>query len=224
MSLLASARRASLVAASAASAAPTRRSLSSAAAADALVRPQLQLYGLHARYANALFSAASKAGSLARVEKDLRQVQSWIETNGRFREFLKNPVVKRDEKKATLAKISKGMEPVTREFLAVLAEKSRLGETVKVLSTFAKIMDAERGVVKCTVTSVEKLDENQLRAVKSEVSAAFLQKGQTLDVKVQEDPAILGGLQVQVGDKFIDLSVASKINDLHKALSVPASQ
>ena len=216
MSLLSQARRASAVA-SAVAAAGARRSL----ATDAPVKPQLQLYGIHARYANAVFSAASKTGTLGRVEKDLRQVQQWISSHAQFAAFLSNPIVKRQDKKATLAKVSAGMEPVSREFLAVLAENNRLSEADKILATFFRIMDVEHGVVQVTITTAEKLDDDQLDAVKAELAATT--KG-TLNVKVHEDPAILGGLQVQIGDKFIDLSVASKINNLSKALSVPAAE
>jgi F0F1-type ATP synthase delta subunit len=35
---------------------------------------------------------------------------------------------------------------------------------------------------------------------------------------VKVDPAILGGLQIQVGEKFLDLSVASRISNLSASL------
>ncbi len=39
-----------------------------------------------------------------------------------------------------------------------------------------------------------------------------------MDVSAQVDPKILGGLQVMVGDKFIDLSVSSRVSELSKSL------
>ena len=39
-----------------------------------------------------------------------------------------------------------------------------------------------------------------------------------MELSVKEDPTILGGLQILVGDKFLDLSVASRISSLTKDL------
>jgi F0F1-type ATP synthase delta subunit len=39
-----------------------------------------------------------------------------------------------------------------------------------------------------------------------------------VEVETQVDESILGGLQVMVGDRFLDLSVASRVADLTQAL------
>lgn len=39
-----------------------------------------------------------------------------------------------------------------------------------------------------------------------------------VEVVTQVEPSILGGLQVMVGDRFLDLSVASRVADLSKSL------
>ena len=52
-------------------------------------------------------------------------------------------------------------------------------------------------------------------AMKKEIDAAlgaFVQKGQSIKVEMKVDPAILGGMLVSIGDKFVDMSIASKIN------------
>jgi F0F1-type ATP synthase delta subunit len=39
-----------------------------------------------------------------------------------------------------------------------------------------------------------------------------------VDIVTEVDASILGGLQVMVGDRFLDLSVASRVADLSKSL------
>ena len=138
----------------------------------------------------------------------------------KLKTYLSNPIVKRSEKKADLDKISKGMSPTTRGFRGLLAENGRLAVLDKIVGTFQKIMDAERGVVTATVTSAEELSSEQLKTVESQIKSTFLKSGQMLRLDATVDPEILGGLQVQVGDKFLDLSVASQINQITKSLSV----
>ena len=41
---------------------------------------------------------------------------------------------------------------------------------------------------------------------------AFLKKGESLQLTTKVDPAILGGMIVSIGDKYVDMSLSSKIN------------
>jgi len=172
-----------------------------------------------ARYATSLYTAAVKSNTLNAVEKDINDVKALMDQVPKFKAYLSNPIVKRSEKKADLDKVSKGMSPTTRGFLALLAENGRLAELDKVVGTFRQIMDAERGVVAATVVSADPLTDDQLKTVEAQIKGSFLKAGQTLRLETREDPEILGGLQVQVGDKFLDLSVASQINQISKALA-----
>jgi F-type H+-transporting ATPase subunit O len=64
-------------------------------------------------------------------------------------------------------------------------------------------------VIQC-VSFLQPLDD----ALKTELEAAlksFLQQGQKLLLTVKVDPAIIGGLVVSIGDKYVDMSIASKI-------------
>lgn len=40
---------------------------------------------------------------------------------------------------------------------------------------------------------------------------AFAKKGETIKIELKVDPSIIGGLIVSIGDKYVDMSVASKI-------------
>jgi F0F1-type ATP synthase delta subunit len=39
-----------------------------------------------------------------------------------------------------------------------------------------------------------------------------------VDIAVEVNEKILGGLQIMIGDKFIDLSVSSRVDDLYRTL------
>ena len=199
-------------------AAAAKPAAAAAAATPKPVQLPIQLYGLHARYANALYSSASRANALPKVEADLNSIKSLLNSEPRFKTYLRNPIIKRSEKVADFDKITKGMNDVTRGFFAVLAENGRLGDLDAILATFGKLMDAERGVVKATVSSAEPLSAKQMKDLEQILTSSFLQKGQTIQLVSRVEPSILAGLQVQVGDKFVDLSAQSKLNAVNKAL------
>lgn len=61
------------------------------------------------------------------------------------------------------------------------------------------------------------LKKKQLESVQAAITT-FVGKNKKVEVKTQVNPAILSGLQVMIGDKFLDLSVSSRITDISKTL------
>merc|ERR1712029_208864 len=102
----------------------------------------------------------------------------------------------------------------TLNLMTTLAGNARLGETSKVIDAYVKLMKAKRGV-EVTIISADNLNKTQMDAVttamKSQVPA-----GSKVLLKTLVDPSLLGGLQVQIGDKFLDLSVKSRIDTISR--------
>ncbi|ETV88647.1 ATP synthase F1, delta subunit [Aphanomyces astaci] len=181
--------------------------------------PKLQLFGLHAKYANALYSVASKENSLDAVEKELKSIHDEIVANQTFAEFLKDPTISRTEKKHDISKVmdaAKFSKPVSGLF-TVLAENGRLGDAKNIIQTYNRLMRAHRGEVQAKITSADPLTKDQLALVQTALKAR-VQKGETLLLETVVDPTILGGLKVQIADLFIDLSLATKIEKIELIL------
>ncbi len=85
----------------------------------------------------------------------------------------------------------------------------------------AEIMQASRGAVKVTIISAEALKKKQLDAIQAGI-LNLVGAGKSVDIVTEVNENILGGLQVVVGDKFLDLSVSSRVADLSKALESSA--
>ncbi|XP_012254587.2 ATP synthase subunit O, mitochondrial [Athalia rosae] len=187
------------------------RSLSSAAGGG-MVKPPVQVFGLDGRYATALYSAASKQKSLDIVEKDLIKFQGLLKTDVRLAEFVKDPTVKRklkvDALKSVGAKAS--LNVATTNLLALLAENGRLKNVNGVINSFKIIMAADRGEVVCEVITAKPLDAETKGKLETTLKA-FLKKGETILLTTKTDPSIIGGMVVSIGDKYVDLSVASKV-------------
>jgi len=199
------------------------RGLAAAAAAAEKQKERVtlpvQLFGLHARYANALFVAGSRANALGAVEKDLGAMEGWLtQPASLFGKYLANPVISRADKMKDMEKLSKGMGDTTRGFLSVLAENGRLAELPKVMDTFQVLLNAQRGIVEATVTTAEELPSKQAKAIEKAISSGYLESGQKLNLVAKVDPSVIGGLQVQIGNQFLDLSIQSEINKIYNVL------
>jgi F-type H+-transporting ATPase subunit O len=178
--------------------------------------PPISLFGLHARYANALFASASKAGSLSAVEAELNTIKACAAKDPNFADFLGNPTIARKVKGEVMGGVLEeaNSSDIIQGFFSVVASNGRLGETVKIIDTYATIMQAVRGEVEAVVTSSEPLSDGQVGELRASI-ATHLEAGQTLLLSTEVNPEIMGGLQVLIGDKFMDLSVASRVNAIH---------
>ena len=191
----------------------TRRGFADAASAHA---PLIDLHGLHARYANATYVAASKVGALDKVEGELLALQATAKSNLTFANFLENPLIGRDEKVLQVEQLlGKKTTTITLNLMTTLAGNARLVELDKIVTTFGQLMNAKRGQVEATIISAEPLSKPQVDAIEKAMTAQ-MGAGKTVMLTTKIDPSILGGLQVQIGDKFLDLSVSSKIDAISR--------
>lgn len=179
--------------------------------------PVLQLHGLAARYANATYVAASKAGSLEQVESELLALQDTAAKSADFSAFLNNPLISRDLKAAEIEKMTAGkFSTLTTNLLTTLAGNARLSELPKVAATYERLMRAKRGEVDAILITAEKLSDKQAQTIADAVMKGRSGGTQKVVLKTQVDPSILGGLQVQIGDEFLDLSVKSQVEEISR--------
>jgi len=80
-------------------------------------------------------------------------------------------------------------------------------------------MSAHRGEVPCTVTTAKPLDTKS-RSELEGVLKGFLESKQVLKLFLKTDPSIIGGMVVEVGDKYIDMTTATKIKKIMQTLRV----
>merc|ERR1712224_352666 len=130
--------------------------------------------------------------------------------------FLKNPSITQEEKFALLdgelERRKVGTENTGR-VLKKLIEDNKFGILDDVVENFGKLMRAKRGELIAIVTSAEKLTKANTNKLKTSLEAQFDNKTVLITNKV--DPEILGGLMIDVDDKFADLSVRTALFDEH---------
>ncbi|XP_045449799.1 ATP synthase subunit O, mitochondrial [Melitaea cinxia] len=196
------------------------RSLSTSSAAAQLVKAPVQVFGLEGRYASALYSAASKSKSLDTVEKELTNFQQSIKTDAKLKEFLINPTLKRNLKVEALKHLTSktSMSPTTGNLLGLMAENGRLGKLESVINAFKIMMAAHRGEVTCEVITAKPLDQAQKQSLEAALKK-FLKGSETLHLTSKVDPSLIGGMVVSIGDKYVDMSIASKVKKYTELIS-----
>ncbi|RZC36896.1 ATP synthase subunit O, mitochondrial [Asbolus verrucosus] len=198
------------------------RSFSTGSVANQLVKPPIQVFGINGRYATALYSAATKQKTLETVEKDLVKFQSTVKTDAKLREFILNPTIKRSLKSSALKSVASkiSLNPQSSNLLQTLAENGRLKNLDGVINAFKTIMSAHRGEVTCEVITARQLDAAQKQKLEG-VLKSFVKSNESIHLTVKVDPSIIGGMIVSIGDRYADMSVATKIKKYTQVISFP---
>lgn len=184
----------------------------SSSGSSGLVNPPIALFGTSGRYCNALYSAAHKQKQLDAVEADLKRLQQLAENDGKFKEFLQNPLLSITEKKGILQRLSGEklrLNPITLNALDLMAENRRLSILPQLARDFGRVMSTVRGEVNCIVYTVQPVTDANVRKQIEDSLRGFTSKKLSIQLKV--DPTIVGGLVVDFGDSYIDLSIRSKL-------------
>jgi len=186
-------------------------------AAEASHQPPVSLYGIDARYANATYMAASKKGLLDRVEGELNGLAKAADESKAFYDFLHNPLIVRDEKAASIEKLlkEKNVSDIVVNLCTTLAGNARLKELPVVAATYGKLMKAKRGEIDATIISADPLTQKETKDIQAAIKS--MSKGASnVVISSKIDPSIIGGIQVQIGDQFLDLSIKSRIDEISR--------
>lgn len=172
---------------------------------------------LAGRYAMALFELARDEKALEKVGESLDSLKRALAESDDFRQVTASPLISREEALRTIAATAEAMrlDPITRNFLGVLAQNRRLSQLGAIIRAFNMLAAQHRGETTAEVTSAHPLDQEQIDAIKQNLRA---RTGRDINVELNVDPAILGGLVVKIGSQMIDGSIRTKLNTLAHAM------
>jgi F-type H+-transporting ATPase subunit delta len=169
------------------------------------------------RYAAALFDLAKEQNALNEVASDFKALTALLGESADFRTLVRSPMIAAtDQVKALNAVLAKaGANPLTANFLRVIARNRRLFAVGDMMREFALLLARFRGEVSADVASAHPLSEAQLNQLKDTLRISI---GKEVQVNTKVDPNLLGGLVVKVGSKMIDSSLRTKLNNLKVAM------
>jgi len=172
---------------------------------------------LAGRYASALYDLAGKEGSVATIESDFDRLTAAIAESADLAQLLHDPQVSRAVATGAIKAVGDllSLDALTGKFLGALAQNRRLAALPGIIAAFRAIAADARGEVTADVTTAHPLLDDQLH----ELSAKLAQReGRAVTLRTHVDPAILGGLVVQIGSQMIDSSIRTRLNSLAQAI------
>jgi len=167
-------------------------------------------------YSEALFEAALAKGNLDEVHDQLGEVTDAVASDRDLQVFFFSPYFSSSEKRDGIARAITGAEPELANFLELLAEKHRMPALFRIRKRFDELWAKENKRLEVTVTSAVELDGSVVERIGSEIEK---QTGQTIELKSEVDPAIVGGLKLQVGNMVLDASIHNRLEKLRREVA-----
>jgi F-type H+-transporting ATPase subunit delta len=172
---------------------------------------------LSGRYATALFELARDEGKLDAVGASLATLRDALAESAELRGLTTSPLIGREAAAKAVAALAGplGLDPLTANFLGVLAGNRRLAALTAIIRDFMTLAARHRGETSAEIVSAHPLDDGQMAALKARLKSMV---GSEVAVDARVDPAILGGLIVRLGSRQIDGSIRTKLNALATAM------
>ena len=169
------------------------------------------------RYSQALFEIAEEEKNYEKYFEDLGKFSAVLEKNENLREFLFNPVFERDDKKAVIGEVLQriSLDEISVNFLKLLVDKGRINILEDVVNAYQQLMDQALNKVRVNVKTAFPLSDDLVAKIKMIMEG--LTKKQ-VEMVVEEDLTLLGGIVVKIGDTLYDGSVKAQLAKIKELL------
>ena len=164
-------------------------------------------------YAEALFKA---------TKSDLNGAAVWVEAlqeiakNPQLQQFSDNPNVTNAQVFDVVTGVARVALPeMAKNFLRTVIENGRLSAVPEIAEQFRVLKNAQSGSSDALVHSAFAIDEAALADLTVTLEKRFARK---LNVTVQLQPDLIGGIRVVVGDEVLDSSVKARLEQMKVAL------
>jgi len=165
-----------------------------------------------------LFSLALENDKLDTIWEEVRMIRQILSENPTFVKTICHPEISKQDQIKLLDDAFKGkVSDEVMGFFHVLADKKRLKELDAVLEYFDRSAKEYKkiGVVYVTVPmELTKAQQDKIRERILEVSSY-----ETLEMHVETDASLLGGMVIRIGDEILDNSIRSKMEHMARKIN-----
>lgn len=169
------------------------------------------------RYARAFFEIATEEKQLEHYYEELNQFALIISQNKALSDFLANPVFEQGSKKGVVESIIGKLQlsGMTISFLKLLVDKKRIDILHDIVICYRQLMDEVLKKVRVNVKTAFPLSGKMQDYINSSLEKLT---GRQVELFIENDPNLLGGIIIGVGDTLYDGSIKNQLNNMRNLL------
>ena len=169
-------------------------------------------------YAEALYQACTDHGGAG-----LNGATAWVDelaavaANPDLRQLADNPKVTPGQVFDVITGVVRSPLPdLARNFLRTVIENGRVQALPEIAAQFRALVNQRNGSSDAVVYSAFPIDAAALAGLGATLEQRF---GRKLNLSVQQDESLIGGIRVVVGDEVLDTSVRARLEQMKAALT-----
>ena len=168
------------------------------------------------RYAAALHDEAESKEVVDRVDDDVAMTRTALDESRDLELMFASPVIRTTTKRSIIEKLfADRVSDVFLRFLVLLNDKGR-GDMIKeVLSEYRAFRNKQLGIVEAQVRAAMSLSGEEIDSLKNRLGEVV---NAEIHLEVEQDPSLLGGVVVRVGDTVYDGSLKRRLSALRAQL------
>ena len=168
------------------------------------------------RYSAALFGLSEEQRCTLQTMRELDAFVAVLRNDPEVAAFFVSPVVERTLKEQLLrGALSDKLSELTLNFLVLLVRKRRENLTDMIARQLHALVDRQAGRKTAALAAPMPLPAGEIEDLTQRLSGLYKT---TIMPQTKIAPSLLGGLVVQVGDQYVDGSVAGKLEEMRRHL------
>lgn len=167
-------------------------------------------------YGEGLYALCAEEALSGDVLEQLDVLNDSFKAQPDYLRLLSNMSLAREERLDILDRTLRGqVHPYVLNFCKILLEKGLLHEFSDCVKAYRARYLQDNGIVEASVTTAVPLDDGQWKKLMEKLSAMT---GKQIVLKERLDPAVLGGVRLEMDGKRYDNTVQSRLTAIHRAI------
>ncbi len=176
----------------------------------------MAIRGVAKRYAQAVFDLAAESGTQEQWQADLTTLANAV-SDPVGGEFLTSPNVSDQDKRAVIGRLLPGDERrYARNLASMLVQRRRFDVVPELLDVYGDLLLEAQGIAIADVTTAVDLTPAEREQVRTQLQQIV---GKQIELRTTTDPSLIGGLVARIGDRLIDASVTSQLQQMRASLA-----
>ena len=164
-----------------------------------------------------MFELAVEEEKTDAMLEEIEGIKQILLENQDYLKFLNHPRISVEEKVTATENIFVGkIDKQLVGFLGIIIQKGRCDNLIDILQYFLDRVKEFKGIGVAYVTTPYELKEDKKEAICKKLLATTSYKEMEMHYDVKKE--LLGGMQIRIGDRVVDSSIQTKLNQLQKDL------